>query len=62
MSNHFETFGRKLAQDILRRTGELLIEVGNEQVPILKPALEELQNGTRRYPKSKTSHRVKSYT
>lgn len=53
MSNHFENFARKLAQDAFRRTGELLIEVGNDKIPFLKPALEELQNGTRRYPKPK---------
>jgi hypothetical protein len=60
MSNHFENFARKLAQDAFRRTGELIIEVCNDQIPLLKPALEELQNGTHRYPKSKTSQKEKA--
>jgi hypothetical protein len=55
MNSYFEKFARKLAQDAIKRTGELIIEVSNDQIPLLKPALEELQNGTRRYPKSKTS-------
>jgi hypothetical protein len=60
MSNYFENFARKLAQDAFRRTGELIIEVCNDKIPILKPALEELQNGTRRYPKAKTSQQEKA--
>lgn len=60
MSNYFESFARKLAQDAFRRTGELLIDVCNDQIPLLKPALEELQDGTRRYPKSKTSQKERA--
>ncbi len=60
MSNYFEDFARKLAQDAFKRTGELIIEVCDDQIPILKPAIEELQNGTRRYPKSKTSQKERA--
>jgi hypothetical protein len=60
MSNHFENFARKLAQDAFKRTGELIIEVCNDQIPLLKPALEELHNGTRRYPKSKISQKERA--
>jgi hypothetical protein len=52
MNHYFESFARKLAQDAIKRTGELIIEVYNEQNPLLKPALEELKNGTRLYPDS----------
>ena len=44
-----------MAQDTIKRTAELIIEVCNDKIPLLKPALKELQNGTRRYPKSKIS-------
>ncbi len=54
MSNAWDKFARQLAQDFFRRTGELIIDTFDEEIP-LKPALEELQNGTRRYPKSRTS-------
>ncbi|MFN5513780.1 MAG: hypothetical protein ACK5CA_03280 [Cyanobacteriota bacterium] len=73
MSNPFESFAQKLAQEALKQTGELLIDLANEQVPLLKPALQALQNGTRRYPleatqapdkpksnKSKTVYREKA--
>ncbi|NET55906.1 MAG: hypothetical protein F6K47_06970, partial [Symploca sp. SIO2E6] len=60
MSKHFENFARKLAQDAFRRTGELIIDVSHDQIPLLKPALEELQNGARRYPKSKTSQKERA--
>ncbi|MGB3405603.1 MAG: hypothetical protein WBA77_23175 [Microcoleaceae cyanobacterium] len=55
MNHYFESFARKLAQDAIKRTGELIIEACNDQIPLLKPALEELKNGTRRYPQSKIS-------
>jgi len=55
MDKDLEKFARKLAQDAIKRTGESLIEVFGEQNPWFKPALEELQNGTRRYPKTKSS-------
>ena len=51
----FEKFARKLAQDAIKKTGESLIEIFSEQNPWLKPALEELQNETRRYPKVKSN-------
>ncbi|MGC9502126.1 hypothetical protein [Baaleninema sp.] len=57
MSNYFERFARQLAQDAFKRTGELIIDVCHDRIPVLKPAIEELQNGTRRYPKSKTSQK-----
>ena len=57
MNHYFEDFARKVAQDAFRRGGELIIDICHDQVPLLKPALEELQNGTRRYPKSKTFHK-----
>ncbi len=60
MSNYFESFARKLAQDTIKRTGELIIDVCNDQIPLLKPALEELQNGTRLYPQSKTSQKERA--
>lgn len=60
MNNHFENFARNLAQDAIKRTGELIIEVCDDQFPILKPALEQLQNGTRYYPKSKKSQTEKT--
>ena len=60
MNNHFKNFARKLAQDAFRRTGELIIDISNDKIPLLKPALEELQNGTRRYPKSKTSQKERT--
>lgn len=53
MDKHLQKFTRKLTQDALRRTGELVIDVFSEENPWFKPALEELQNGTRRYPKTK---------
>lgn len=54
MEKHLERFARKLAQDAVKRSGELVIEVFSKQNPWFKPALEELQNGTRRYPQTKT--------
>ncbi|MEM9009273.1 MAG: hypothetical protein AAGE59_37950 [Cyanobacteria bacterium P01_F01_bin.86] len=57
MGNHFDDFARKLAQDAFKRTGELIIDACQDQIPLLKPALEELQNGTRRYPKAKASQK-----
>ncbi|MGD1921122.1 MAG: hypothetical protein ACFCAD_20920 [Pleurocapsa sp.] len=53
MDKHFEQFARKLTQDVIRRTGELAIDVFSEQNSWFKPAFEELQNGNRRYPKTK---------
>lgn len=53
MDKHLEQFARKLAQDVVKRTGEFAIDSFSEQNPWFKPALEELQNGTRRYPKTK---------
>lgn len=52
MDKHLEQFARKLAQDAIKRSGELVIEVFRKQNPWFKPAFEELQNGTRRYPKA----------
>ncbi len=57
MDKHLEQFARKLAQDAVKRSGELVIEVFSEQNPWFKPALEELQNGTRRYPKTQNKKR-----
>ncbi|MEM8720233.1 MAG: hypothetical protein AAGE84_13135 [Cyanobacteria bacterium P01_G01_bin.39] len=57
MDKHVERFTRKLAQDAIKRSGELVIEVFSEQNSWFKPALEELQNGTRRYPKAKNNKR-----
>lgn len=57
MDKHLENFARKLAQDTIKRTGESLIEMFSEQNPWFKPALEELQNGTRRYPKNESKKR-----
>jgi hypothetical protein len=59
MNNYFEKFACQLAQDVITRTGELIIDISNEQIPLLKPALEELQKSTCRYQKSKTSQREK---
>lgn len=52
MDKHLEQFTRNLAKDALKRTGELAINVFSEQNPWFKSALEELQNGNRRYPKT----------
>ena len=52
MDKHLENLARKLARDTIKRTGESLIEMFGEQNPWFKPALEELQNGNRRYPRS----------
>ena len=52
MDKHLEQFTRNVAQDVLKRTGELAINVFSEQNPWFKPSLEELQNGNRRYPKT----------
>ena len=57
MDKHLEKFARKLAQDAVKRTGESLIEMFGEQNPWFKPALSELQNGTRRYPQAKIKKR-----
>lgn len=57
MDKHLEQFARKLAQDTVKRAGESIIEMFGEQNPWLKPALEELENGTRRYPKAKDQKR-----
>lgn len=57
MDKHLEQFARKLAQDTVKRAGESIIEIFGEQNPWFKPALEELQNGTRRYPKAKGKKR-----
>ncbi len=53
MNKHLQKFTRQLAQDALRRTGELAIDIFSEENLWFKPALEELQNGTCRYPKTK---------
>lgn len=53
MDKHLQKFTRQLTQDALKRTGELVIDMFSEENPWFKPALEELQNGTRRYPKTK---------
>ena len=59
MKNRFEDFARKLAEDALKRFGELIIDIGDDQVPLLKPSIEALQNGTRRYSKSKKPQKEK---
>ena len=53
MDKHLEQFARKLAQDALKRTGELAIDIFSEQNPWFEPAFEQLQNGNRRYPRAK---------
>ncbi len=60
MSNYFENLARKLAQDTIKSTGKLIIEVGNDQIPLLKPALEELKNATHLYPPSKKSQKERT--
>ena len=51
MNRNLEQFTRNLAQDALKRTGEFAINAFSEQNPWFESALEELQNGNRRYPK-----------
>ncbi|MEM7593064.1 MAG: hypothetical protein AAF383_16365 [Cyanobacteria bacterium P01_A01_bin.83] len=58
MNKHLEQFARKLAQDAVKRSGELAIEIFSEQNPWFKPGLEKLQNGTRRYPKAKNKRQT----
>lgn len=57
MDKYIEQFTRNLAQDAVKRTGELVIDLFGNQNPWFKPALEELQKGTRRYPKEKKPKR-----
>ncbi|NJL83335.1 MAG: hypothetical protein HC890_11000 [Chloroflexaceae bacterium] len=61
MNQHFEKFARQLAQDAIRHTGELIIDLVNDQIPLLKPSLETLQDGTRRYPKTKIRQSEKKF-
>lgn len=53
MAGAFEKFLQNLAQDAVRHTGEFLIDICHEQVPLLKPALGELRKGMYRYPPGK---------